>query len=49
VVLRAYATFTLPWLAGKDPGELRRALGAMHRVVLCGLLRRSAKAGRAKR
>jgi AcrR family transcriptional regulator len=39
-VLRAYATFTLPSLAGKDPDETRRALAAMHRLVLQGLVRR---------
>jgi AcrR family transcriptional regulator len=48
-VLRAYATFTLPWLRGKDGGEARRALGAMHRLVLYGVLRRSVKVGRGKR
>ena len=48
-VLRAYATFTLPGLGGKDSGEVRRALGAMHRLVLCGVLRRSVRAGRVKR
>jgi AcrR family transcriptional regulator len=48
-VLRAYATFTLPWLGGKDRGEVRRALGAMHRLVLYGVLRRPARAGRGKR
>ncbi len=49
VVLRAYATFTLPWLGAKDPSEVRRAQGAMHRLVLCGVLRRPARAGRGKR
>ena len=42
-VLRAYATFTLPWLRGRDGTEARRELGAMHRLVLCGLVRRGAK------
>jgi AcrR family transcriptional regulator len=48
-VLRAYTTFTLPWLAGKDPDEVRRALAAMHRLVLHGLVRRSPRAAKARR
>jgi len=43
-VLRAYAIFTLPWLGGKDPEEVRRGQQGMHQLVLCGLLRRAAKA-----
>ncbi len=43
-LLRAYTTFTLPFLGGKDPDEVRRALAAMHRLVLHGLLRRSPRA-----
>ena len=45
-VLRAYATFTVPFLAGKDPDEMRRALGAMHQLVLGGLRQRGAPAKR---
>jgi AcrR family transcriptional regulator len=41
-VLRAYATFSPPWLWGQDRGELERAIAAMHEVVLYGLLRRKA-------
>jgi hypothetical protein len=44
-VLRAYATFTLPWLVGKDPADLHRAHAAMHRLVLEGLLRRAVHDG----
>jgi AcrR family transcriptional regulator len=43
-VLRAYATFTLPWLTGRDPAEVRVGLAAMHHLVLSGLLRRSLRA-----
>jgi AcrR family transcriptional regulator len=39
-VLRAYVTFTLPWLMGKDRDEIRRAIAAMHAIVLRGLLLR---------
>jgi AcrR family transcriptional regulator len=42
-VLRAYTTFTLPWLGGRDRDEVRRALAAMDRLVLSGLLRRGTK------
>jgi AcrR family transcriptional regulator len=45
-VLRAYTTFTLPWLGGRDRDEVRWALGAMHRLVLSGLLSRGAKKGK---
>jgi AcrR family transcriptional regulator len=50
-VLRAYATFTVPYLGGKDPDEARRALAAMHQLVLGGLVRRGApaKPGRVRR
>jgi AcrR family transcriptional regulator len=48
-VLRAYATFTLPWLRERDPHEVRAGLSAMHRLVLRGLLRRSSSAKGAKR
>ncbi len=44
-VLRAYATFTVPFLAGRDADETRRALGAMHQLVLGGLQRRGPPAG----
>ncbi len=47
-VLRAYATFTLPWLAGKTREEMKGAQEAMHRLVLCGLSRRGGKVGRGK-
>jgi AcrR family transcriptional regulator len=39
-VLRAYASFSLPWIAGKDRDETRRAMAAMHDLVLRGLLPR---------
>lgn len=42
-VLRAYATFTLPWLGGRDRAEVRRALRSMHDLVLNGLARRGAR------
>jgi AcrR family transcriptional regulator len=48
-VLRAYTTFTLPWLGAKDPDEVRRTLAAMHRLVLHGLVRQSPRVARAKR
>lgn len=48
-VLRAYTTFTLPWLGAKDPGEVRRMLAAMHRLVLHGLQRRLSRGARPKR
>jgi AcrR family transcriptional regulator len=40
-VLRAYASFTLPWLRDRDPAEARAGIAAMHRLVLHGLLQRS--------
>ena len=46
-VLRAYATFTVPFLTGRDPADMRRALGAMHQLVLFGLRRRAAAQGEA--
>jgi AcrR family transcriptional regulator len=42
-ILRAYATFTTPWLAGKDGREAKQAMAAMHRLVLQGLLCRKAR------
>jgi AcrR family transcriptional regulator len=42
-LLRAYVSFTLPWLRDRDPAELRAALAAMHGLVLRGLERRSAR------
>jgi AcrR family transcriptional regulator len=42
-VLRAYASFSLPWIAGKDRDETRRAMAAMHDLVLHGLLRRASR------
>jgi AcrR family transcriptional regulator len=48
-VLRAYASFSLPWIAGKDRDETRRALAAMHDLVLRGLLRRSPRRPRGSR
>src|SRR6185437_179659 len=50
-VLMAYAAFAAPWLLrsggatacqGGAAGEAKRAIGAMHRLVLRGLLRRDA-------
>jgi AcrR family transcriptional regulator len=40
-VRRAYVSFMPPWLFGKDRGEVRRELAAMHELILSGLLRRS--------
>ena len=37
-ILRAYATFSLPWIATRDRGETRAALAAMHHLVLHGVL-----------
>jgi AcrR family transcriptional regulator len=48
-LLRAYVTFTLPWLAGKDRDEVRRAMAAMHQLVLHGLVRSGPRPLRYKR
>jgi AcrR family transcriptional regulator len=40
-LLRAYVSFTPPGLFGRDADEARRAIGAMHELILHGLLRRS--------
>ena len=40
-VLRAYASFSLPWIAGRDRAETRAAIAAMHQLVLRGLLIRA--------
>jgi AcrR family transcriptional regulator len=37
-ILRAYASFSLPWIATRDRAETRAALAAMHHLVLHGLL-----------
>ncbi len=37
-ILRAYATFSLPWIATRDRGETRAALAAMHHLLLHGVL-----------
>ena len=37
-ILRAYASFSLPWIASRDRVETRAALAAMHHLVLHGLL-----------
>jgi AcrR family transcriptional regulator len=47
-VLRAYASFTLPWLRDRDPADARAGIAAMHRLVLHGVLRRSPR-GRARK
>jgi len=46
-VLRAYAGFAPPWVAGRDRELVRREIGVMHRVVLFGVVKR-VKAGRAR-
>jgi AcrR family transcriptional regulator len=38
---RAYVSFSLPWIAGRDRVETRAALAAMHQLMLRGLLARS--------
>ncbi len=45
-LLRAYASFTPPWIAGRDGAEIERAQAAMHALVLNGLLRRAPARGR---
>jgi hypothetical protein len=47
-VLRAYLSFTVPWLRGRDPDEARAALQGMHSLVLSGLVRRSMRTSRAR-
>jgi AcrR family transcriptional regulator len=37
-ILRAYASFALPWIASRDRAETRAALAAMHHLVLQGVL-----------
>jgi AcrR family transcriptional regulator len=37
-ILRAYASFSLPWIASRDRAETRAALAEMHNLVLHGLL-----------
>jgi AcrR family transcriptional regulator len=39
-ILRAYASFSLPWIATRDRAETRAALAAMHQLVLHGVLLR---------
>jgi hypothetical protein len=46
-VLRAYAGFAPPWVAGRDREAVRREIGVMHQVVLYGVVKR-AKTGRAR-
>lgn len=45
-LLRAYASFAPPWIAGRDGDELVDAQRAMHELVLEGLLRRAPARGR---
>lgn len=40
VVLHAYVSFMPPWLFGRDRDEVRRAIAAMHELVLYGLVKR---------
>jgi hypothetical protein len=40
-ILRAYMTFTPPWLGGIPKEELRPTLSAMHELVLSGVLSRA--------
>ncbi len=37
-ILRAYVSFSLPWIAARDRAETRAALAAMHHLVLHGVL-----------
>ena len=37
-ILRAYASFSLPWIASRDRAETRAALAEMHHLVLHGVL-----------
>lgn len=46
LVLRAYASFSPPWIFSEPRAEVERALGGLHRVVLRGLLRRPVGRGR---
>jgi AcrR family transcriptional regulator len=46
-ILRAYASFSLPWIAGRDRTETRASLAAMHHLMLHGLLVRSKPRSRA--
>jgi AcrR family transcriptional regulator len=46
-LLRAYASFSLPWITGRDRAETRAALAAMHQLLLHGLLVRSSPRRRA--
>jgi AcrR family transcriptional regulator len=39
-LLRAYASFTPPWIFAAPPAELRQAHAAMHALVIYGLVRR---------
>ena len=40
-LLRAYASFTPPWLRGRDRDALEGEIAAMHELVLHGVLRRA--------
>jgi AcrR family transcriptional regulator len=40
LVLRAYVTFSPPWVLGRSLEEIERPLAAMHELVLRGLLHR---------
>lgn len=48
-LLRAYASFAPPWLAGRDREEIRRAIAVMHEVVLFGVVTRIAVKKRARK
>jgi AcrR family transcriptional regulator len=37
-ILRAYVSFSLPWITTRDRGEMRAALASMHALVLRGVL-----------
>lgn len=41
-LLRAYGGFAPPWIAGRDPDEIHRAIAVMHAIVLYGLVARAA-------
>jgi AcrR family transcriptional regulator len=46
-VLRAYAAFAPPWVAGRDREAVRREIAAMHQIVLYGVVKR-VKTGRTR-
>lgn len=47
-LLRAYAGFAPPWVAGRDRDEIRRAIAVMHEIVLYGVVSRVAAKRKAR-